>query len=78
MNPTCWNCGSDSAHRRALSEIRAMAATLAHDHAEIVGLRAIAVIADLALGEREIDHTRHTPGTHQAHTRRIGVNRENE
>jgi hypothetical protein len=55
MNPTCWNCGSDSAHRRALSEIRAMAATLAHDHAEIVGLRAIAVIADLALGEREID-----------------------
>ena len=40
MNPTCWNCGSDSAHRRALSEIRAMAATLAHDNAEIVGLRA--------------------------------------
>jgi peptide chain release factor 1 len=29
-----------SAHRRALSEIRAMAATLAHDNAEIVGLRA--------------------------------------
>ena len=66
MNPTCWNCGADGRHIRALSEIRAMAATLAHDHAEIVGLRAIAVIADLALGEREIDHT---PGTHQAHTR---------
>jgi hypothetical protein len=55
MNSNCWNCGADGRHTRALSEIRAMAATLAHDHAEIVGLRAIAVIADIALGEREID-----------------------
>ena len=42
--------------RRALSEIRAIAATLAqYDHPESPSLRAIAMIADLALGEHPLD-----------------------